>query len=136
MIVVDTNVLSYLYFPSSENGVVEQLKKQEKDWAAPELWKSEFLNVATLYFRKGLISLPDTIEAFEKANEFILSFEIHSAYKDILAFVKSSSCSSYDCEFIVLAQKLDAKLITYDKQLIYWFPAIAIKPEDYLAETK
>src|SRR5688500_614808 len=109
MIVVDTNVLGYLYFPSSTNPTVEMLKEKEKDWAAPELWKSEFLNVSALYYRKGLISFPDIMEAFEKASQFVLGFEIHSAYKDIVGLIKNSACSSYDCEYVVLAQKLDTK---------------------------
>ena len=133
MIVVDTNILGYFYFPSSENEAIEKLRLREKEWAAPELWRSEFLNVATLYFRKGLISIDEAIEAFEKAHEFVLTFEVHSEYQDVLNFVKASSCSSYDCEFIVLAEKLNARLLTYDKKLLHWFPNVAIKPEDFLA---
>ena len=133
MIVVDTNILGYFYFPSSENDAVERLRLFEKEWAAPELWRSEFLNVASLYFRKGLISVPDVIKAFEDAHKFVLTFEIHSEYRDVLDLVKASSCSSYDCEFVVLAEKLNTRLLTYDKKLLHWFPNVAVKPEDFLA---
>jgi predicted nucleic acid-binding protein len=133
VIVVDTNVLGYFYFPSATNDAVERLRLREKEWAAPEVWKSEFLNVATLYFRRGFIEIPDAIGAVEDAHEFVFTFEVHSEYKAILDLVKNSACSSYDCEFVVLAEKLKTRLLTYDKKILHWFPAIAIKPEDFLA---
>ena len=103
---------------------------------APVLWRSEFLNVASLYYRKQLISFQDTFEAYEKANEFVITFEIHSEYKDILNLVRSSACSSYDCEFVALAETLATTLITYDKQLLKEFPEITLTPEQYLAKQK
>ena len=133
MIVVDTNILGYFYFPSASSEVVDRLRFLEKEWAAPELWKSEFLNVATLYFQNGLIDIPDAIEAYEDAIEFVLTFDVDTEYRNILNLVKLSSCSSYDCEFVVLAERLNTKLLTYDKKLLESFPNLAIKPEDYLA---
>lgn len=136
MIVVDTNVLAYLYFPSAYNNEVEELQRYEQEWIAPALWKSEFLNVSSLYFRKKLISLTDTFEAFEKADELVVTLEVHSVFKSIMTLIEKSSCSSYDCEFIALAQNLGTKLITYDKKILFEFPSIALKPEDYLTQFK
>lgn len=136
MIVVDTNVLGYLYFPSDLNSNVEKLQERERDWIAPVLWKSEFLNVAALYYRKKLITLPEAVEAFEKANEFVITFDIHSEYKEIFSLIASSACSSYDCEFVSLAKSLAIKLITYDKQILQEFSGLALKPEDYLVQLK
>ena len=136
MIVVHTNILAYLFFPSAWSTRAEELKSRINDWVAPDLWKSEFLQIASLYYRKELISWQEAVEAFEMANEFVLSFEIHSAYKEIMTCAKNSSCSLFDCEFVVLAQKLGTKLVTYNNQLLQEFPNIAIKPEDLLAQTK
>jgi predicted nucleic acid-binding protein len=133
MIVVDTNILAYLFFPNPHNVSVEKLRIRENDWSAPELWRSEFLNAATLYLRKGIVSMSQAIEAYEKANRFVLSYEMHSEYKEILLSIKNSDCSSYDCEFVVLAQKLNSKLLTYDKKILNSFPNIATKPEEFLA---
>ena len=112
---------------------MERLRLREKEWAAPQIWRSEFLNVAAQYFRKGLISVPEAIVAFEDASEFVLTLEIHSEYKEVLKLVKTSSCSSYDCEFVALAEKFNTMLLTYDRKLLQSFPSIAIKPEDFLA---
>jgi len=35
-------------------------------------------------------------------------------------------CSAYDCEFVALAMKLDAKFVTMDKKLLRAFPNRAI----------
>ena len=133
MIVVDTNIIGYFYFQSSNTDTLDRLRVREKEWAAPEIWRSEFLNVATQYFRKQLIEISDAVAAMEDAHEFIFTFEVHSEYKQILDLVKNSPCSSYDCEFVVLAENLNTRLVTYDKKLLSAFPNIAIKPEDFLA---
>jgi predicted nucleic acid-binding protein len=53
-----------------------------------------------------------------------------------MELLATSMCSSYDCEFIALADQLNTMLITYDKLILKEFPEIAIKPEGYLAQLK
>ena len=50
-------------------------------------------------------------------------YEVPSAH--IMQMVNSSSCSSYDCEFVALASYLGIPLITTDKRLLREFPEIA-----------
>ncbi len=38
MIVVDTNVIAYLYLPTGHTPLAEKLMVQEPVWAAPVLW--------------------------------------------------------------------------------------------------
>ena len=57
MIVVDTNIIAYLYLPTDLTGQAERLLESDPEWAVPVLWRSEFRNVLALYLRKGLISL-------------------------------------------------------------------------------
>ena len=40
MIVVDTNIIAYLYLESGRSSQVEQALKKDTDWAAPLLWRS------------------------------------------------------------------------------------------------
>ena len=49
MIVADTNVISYLLLPTGFSEQASQLYRIDPDWAAPELWRSEFRNVLALY---------------------------------------------------------------------------------------
>ncbi|HEY5824571.1 MAG TPA: type II toxin-antitoxin system VapC family toxin [Cyclobacteriaceae bacterium] len=136
MIVVDTNVLAYLYFPGVRNKIIEELQLKSPTWIAPILWKSEFRNVASLYYRKGLVTFEGVIEALDKAEELMSGYEEEVSSKDVFAMVRSSKCSSYDCEFIAMANNLRLPLITYDKLILQEYPDIALTPEVYLQSFK
>ncbi len=43
MIVVDANVIAYLWLPDNRTAATERLLKKDSDWNAPFLWSSEFL---------------------------------------------------------------------------------------------
>ena len=51
----------------------------------------------------------------------------------VLNLVARSSCSAYDCEFVVLAEDLDVPLIAADKQILEQFADRAISLEAYVA---
>lgn len=125
MIVVDTNVLAYLYLPTDHTAKAEDLLQHDPDWAAPSLWRSEFRNVLALYLRKSLLTLDQAVaiqteaESLLRENEYL----VHSL--DVLQLVQQSRCSAYDCEFVALAQNLNVPLITMDKQILRGFPATA-----------
>ena len=50
----------------------------------------------------------------------------------VLDLAARSKCSTYDCEYVALAIKLDLPLITNDKQILSEFPGIAISLERFL----
>lgn len=133
MIVVDTNILSYFLLPTKYSEQADELFKADPEWMAPLLWKSEFRNVLALYIRKEILTF-DEILLFQERAESLMSgneFVIPSA--QVLALVKDSNCSAYDCEFISLAKQLDTKLITQDKKLLREFPSIALSISTYLS---
>jgi predicted nucleic acid-binding protein len=134
MIVVDTNIISYMVFKTLQSDKVEALHKLDPDWEVPVLWKSEFLNVVSLYFRKKILTYQEAIQAVDFAEQLVDHHEHNVSSVMILELITQSNCSSYDCEFVALAKNLSIKFITYDKQTITDFPSIAFKPEDYLAQ--
>lgn len=126
MIVVDTNILAYLYLPTEHTAQVERLLKRQPVWAAPVLWKSELRNVLALYLRKQLLTF-EQASAIQDAAERLMAgqaFEVPS--QDVLRLVNDSSCSAYDCEFVALARHLRTRLVTADKKLLKEFPDTAI----------
>lgn len=44
----------------------------------------------------------------------------------VLEFVRDSDCTAYDCEFVALAVRLGAKLVTMDAKLLRAFPKYAV----------
>jgi len=57
MIVVDTNVIGYLFLSGDQSVLAERALQKDNVWAAPILWRSEFRSVLTLYMRKNILIL-------------------------------------------------------------------------------
>ena len=126
MIVVDSNVLAYLYLPGEYTAAAEALLVQDSDWAAPILWRSEFRNILAGYLRRKAITFEQANSLQREAESLLEGAEFEVESIAVLELVRDSDCSAYDCEFIALAMKLDTKLITMDKKLLRAFPKRAI----------
>jgi predicted nucleic acid-binding protein len=132
MIVVDSNMIGYLYLTSERSSQAEQVLHQDAQWAAPLLWRSEFRNVLALYIRKRLLDLDTAQAIMNEALNLMLGQEYEVVSSQVLSLVAQSSCSAYDCEFVALAQDLGVPLITVDKQVLERFPSVATSPDKYL----
>ena len=125
MIVVDTNVISYLYLAGERSQQAEQLLSLDPHWCAPVLWRSEFRSVLSLYLRKNLLTLAEVMLILEQAEELLGDHEYEIPSADIMQLVNQSECSAYDCEFVALAKYLGVPLVTADKKLLREFPGVA-----------
>ena len=122
MIIVDTNILIYLYIQGEHTSSVESLIQVDCTWAAPLLWRSEFRNVLALYIRKKIISLQQALDIIDQAENLMLDNEYQPSSEIVLNLVNTSNCSAYDCEFVSLAKQLDVPMITQDKKILAAFP--------------
>ncbi len=136
MIVVDTPILVYMTFESRYSEEVNRLHARDPLWEVPLLWKSEFMNVVSLYTRKKLIDIQEGLQALEIAERLIGNREHNVPSRAVIDALAASACSSYDCHFVALAQALGTKLITYDKKIIKDFRSLAITPSEYLAHVQ
>lgn len=132
MIVVDTNIISYLYLPTKYTELAEQLMKKEPQWIAPILWISEFRNVMALYLRKKLLEFDDIALILQEAENMLSNNEYKVSSLSVMNLVFKSECSAYDCEFVAVAQHNKTHLITQDKKVLRNFPDIALSLESYL----
>ncbi len=126
MIVVDTNVIGYLFLSSEHAPSVEKALKKDSQWSAPILWRSEFRNVLALYLRKNLITLQQAQQIMNGALELMRGREYEVLSYEVLRLVSESKCSAYDCEFVAVANDLNVALVTVDKQLLREFPSVAV----------
>ena len=125
MIVVDTNIISYLYISGERSRQVEQLLSVDAHWIAPVLWRSEFRSVLGRYLRSNYLSFDEVLHIIQQAEQLLSENEYEVPSAHIMQLVNSSKCSAYDCEFVALAQYLDVPLITADKTILREFPGIA-----------
>jgi predicted nucleic acid-binding protein len=132
VIVVDTNLIVYLYVETEWTTRSEQVLEIDMHWLAPFLWRSEFRNALTLYLRKNLLSFNEVLEITQEAEQRMAGNEHSVSSAQVLNLVKNSTCTAYDCEFVALAQMLNVSLVTTDKKLLREFPAIAVHPDEFI----
>ncbi len=132
MIVVDTNVIGYLYLSGAYSEQAERALLKDAEWAAPLLWRSELRNVLALYVRKGWLSLEDAVCIMDEAVRLMAGREYAVDSVQVLELVEKSACSAYDCEFVALARDLGVPLVTVDKQILRDFPREAVSLEAFV----
>lgn len=126
MIVVDSNVLAYLYLPGEYTAVAEALMEHDPDWVAPILWRSEFRNILAGYMRRGKLTFEQAQALQSEAEDLLSGAEYEVDSRSVMELVRDSECSAYDCEFVALAMKLDTKLVTMDGKVLRSFPGVAV----------
>ena len=132
MIVVDTNVLAYLFISGERSDICERVLRKDAEWVAPALWRSEFRNVLSLYLQKGYLKIEKAIRIADAAMAMMEHNEYEVASAQALTLAARHGCSAYDAEFVVLANHLDVSLVTVDKQLLKKFPGVALSPDEFL----
>ena len=126
MIVVDSNVLAYLYLPGEHTAAAEALLQRDSDWVAPVLWRSEFRTILAGYMRRKALTFEQACGLQREAENLLSDAEFEVDSLSVLELVRDSDCSAYDCEFIALAVQLDTQLVTMDSKLLRAFPQRAI----------
>ena len=132
MIVADTDIISYLFLPTNYSERAGLLYKNEPEWVAPSLWRSEFRNVLALYLRQKIVSLAEALMLQDEAEALMADQEFTVTSIQVLTLTDSSSCSACDCEFVALAKQLSVKLVTQDKKILREFPEVAVSLDDFL----
>ena len=126
MIVVDTNVIGYLFLSSERSTLSERTLQKDSEWAAPTLWRSELRNVLVHYMRRHILGLEQAQSIMSGALELMGGREYDVSSYEVLRLASESKCSAYDCEFISVARDLKVPLITVDKQRLQAFPTVAV----------
>jgi predicted nucleic acid-binding protein len=109
--------------------LAETLRRHDRQWAAPPLRRSEFRNVLTGYLRRDLLQCQQAVALMQEAETILSSHELIVSTEQVLHLVSTSTststCSSYDCEFVATAQQLGVPLITEDRAILAAFPDVA-----------
>ena len=91
MIVVDTNIISYLYITSNRSQQSEDLLSFDSNWVAPILWRSEFRNVLAQYLRKNLLNVDEILLIIQQAEKLLTDHEYEISSAHIMQLVKNSA---------------------------------------------
>lgn len=132
MIVVDVNVIAYLWIPGELTALTEKAHRKDPDWVAPLLWRSEFQNLLAGYLRREALTFDTTNRCLQGAEAQFSGSEFRVPSHLVMNEVAHSRCSAYDCEYVALAKDLGVSLLTADKQVIREFPDRAIGLRNFL----
>ncbi len=133
MIVVDTNVIAYLFVPGDRTEKAEAALARDNEWVAPPLWCSEFRNVLVRLVRRGTLDDAKAFQIMRRAERQMRDREYGVSSGEVLTLALRSGCSAYDCEFVALARSFRTRLLTVDRQVLAAFPDMAIGLDDFVA---
>jgi predicted nucleic acid-binding protein len=131
VIVVDTNVLIYLYVQGQRTEESEAVLRRDPVWSAPLLWRSEFRNSLIGLVRKDVLSLEEALSIIDEAERWLTGHEYSVVSRHVLTLADQSGCSAYDSEFVALARDLRIPLVTTDRQTLKAFPNLAVSPSTF-----
>jgi predicted nucleic acid-binding protein len=131
MIVADTNLIAYLMIEGDFTPQAELVYQFDSNWVAPYLWRSKFRNILALYLRKDYLSMAEAKTIMAQAEALMKNKEFELDSTSILKMIWNSTLSAYDCEYVVLAEKLGVNLITNDRKILKSFPDLAVSLESY-----
>lgn len=132
MIAVDTNLLIYFYVQGEHSALAEKTFLKDPHWIAPVLWRSEFLSVLAAGIKKGIFEFEVAAEIMTEAERLMEGHEYSVSPIAVLRLSSRSRCSSYDCEYVSLAQELGVPLVTMDEQILAQFPETAVRPDVFV----
>jgi predicted nucleic acid-binding protein len=132
VIVVDANIIAYLFIPGIHTASAEKVFLKDNTWAAPVLWRSEMRSVLLGYVRQKHMDFDIALEIMEKAHALIAKKEHILPSEKVMEYALKSGCTVYDCEYVVLAHDLKMPLVTTDSQILRSFPQIAISPTEFI----
>ncbi len=132
MIVVDTNIIHYCWVRGQHTEIAQAVRRQDPDWHAPVLWRSELRNVLTAYLRRRLLSRVQIGGILRAADQAMADGEHLVADDLVLEVVAGSTLTAYDAEFVALASALAVPLVTADKVVLKAFPEQAVTMEAFL----
>jgi predicted nucleic acid-binding protein len=131
MIVADANLLAYLLMPGEHTEAAEAVLLRDSLWAAPRLWRSELRSVVYQYVRGGQLTMPRALAILEDAELVIGGRDDEVDSAAVLELASRSRCSTYDCEYVALAEALGVPLVTLDRKVLRAFPATAMTPGSF-----
>jgi predicted nucleic acid-binding protein len=124
MVVVDTNILVYLFLEGDRSRDAATLLARDADWRSEPFILVEFANVlATLVRTRALGAKQATTLLVDAERRFASSFHAVT-HTDALALANRFAVSAYDARFLAVAAHYGVKLVTEDAKLCSAAPAL------------
>lgn len=132
MIAVDTNLIVDLFLRTPQSELARAIARQDDQWHAPLLWRSEFASVLWQHHRASGLALDVARELHLRARTWMDGTEHVPSFDDVLELSFGADVTPYDGQFIVVARTMGVRLLSHDRRLRRAFPDEVIDPRAYL----
>ena len=79
------------------------------------------------------MAIEDARQTMGQAESLLTKREYSLPSDPVLNLTLATNLSAYDAEFVILAEQLQIKLITFDKEILKAVPEIAISPKEFVS---
>ena len=131
MIVADTNLVAYLLLAGERTEAAEAALLRDARWAAPPLWRSELRSVLVQHLRAGLLVPAEAAAVWARAEVLLAPATREPETGLVLQAALSRGLSTYDAEFVALAERLGVPLVTDDRRLLKACPYVAVSIDGF-----
>ena len=125
MMVVDTNTVAYFLIEGEHTRRAEVARSRDADWRVPSLFTYEWMNVLTRYVHREIFDRDQAVRLYRRGMALVSVEPRMPDPVQVINLHLGSGCSSYDCQFVALAENLRTNL-TLDKELLAGFPDVAV----------
>ncbi|RKZ51076.1 MAG: VapC toxin family PIN domain ribonuclease [Candidatus Parabeggiatoa sp. nov. 3] len=136
MIPVDANILAYYFIESPFTDLARQVFAKDKEWVVPPLWRHELISILLKIARQGSQSEADLLTIWENANALVEGNEQEVDMRQAFHLAIQHSVSSYDAQYLALAQMLGIPLVTEDRKLRRAAPNLTVSMQDLLNKSE
>ncbi|KUO90570.1 MAG: ribonuclease VapC [Pyrobaculum sp. OCT_11] len=131
MLVIDASALAALLMPEDGGEEVEKAVKEAERVSTLDLAAYEVGNAVWRRVRRGELSMEEGNVVVSTLLSLLETFEIFS-YREVAAdafrLAVDAGITVYDAAYVVLAKRLDARLLTLDGELLRKFPDVTYAP--------
>jgi predicted nucleic acid-binding protein len=132
MIPVDANILAYYFIDGPFTKLARQVFAKDKEWVVPPLWKHEFISILLKIARQGTKNEAYLLTLLENANALIEGNEKPVDLRQAFHLAIQYRVSSYDAQYLALAQTLGISLLTEDNKLRQSAPDLTMSMQTFL----
>lgn len=129
---VDTNLIVDLFLRTPNTELARTIARQDDQWHAPLLWRSEFASVLWQHHHSSGLLFDAAIELHRRACSWMDGTEHVPSFDAVLALSFDTEVTPYDCQFVAVARSIGVPLLSHDRRLRRSFPDGVIDPRDFL----
>lgn len=135
MVLIDTNIAVSLWIDNDWTDAARRLLAQDSEWRTEPYALVEFSNVMATYVRSRLTTVAQAQLRLSEAEALLTPGLYTASHRQALTTAVKFKVSAYDARFLVVAQTLDARLVTEDAKLRAAAPTLTISLAEALSRS-